>query len=42
MTESIVEEELELTSIVEVVQTKLTKNFTIILNKINKNGGLIT
>ena len=41
MTESIVEEQLELTTIVEVVQTNLAKNFTIILKKINKNGELI-
>ena len=38
MSDVIVEEELEMTSIVEVVQTKLTKNFTIILKKINKGG----
>ena len=38
MSDVIVEEELEMTSIVEVVQTRLAKNFTIILKKINKGG----
>lgn len=36
MTEVIVEEELELNSIVEVVQTKLIKNFTLLLKRLNK------
>lgn len=36
MTEVIVEEELELTSIVEVVQTKLVNNFTLLSKRLNK------
>jgi len=37
MTEVLVEEELELTNVVEIVQTKLTNNFTIVLKKISRN-----
>ena len=38
MSEVMLEEELELTSIVQVVQTSLSKNFTVVLRKINKGG----
>lgn len=43
MTEVVVaQEELELVNIVEIVQSKLTKNFTILLRRLNQHDTLIT
>ncbi len=36
MTEVVVEEQLELNGVVELVQTKLVHNFTLLLKRINK------
>lgn len=38
---AVTEDQFELVSIVEIVQTKLAKNFTLLLKRINNNESLL-
>lgn len=41
MTEVVVEEQLELVNIIEISQTKLTKNFTFLLRRLNEHDQIM-